>query len=438
MDDNALTALRRRNYLFTSWPWRSLLYVASTPVIALLVWPLALPVVPLVALLVSLTRESTVDTGTAFVISGVSIACYLVAAPLLALPLAALERHRLRLVRPEPVRAGHRVPPSTGPWSWLVTRYTEAATWRAVGYGTLLAAAAPVFSLFALGWVMFAVALLLAPSIVSGANPIHLVFIEVSTPAEAWPWTPLGLAMVVTTPYVTGLTAWVHGLVAAALLNEPATSARLHTELVEVSRSRARLVDGFEAERRRIERDLHDGAQQRLVGLTLQLGLAKLDVPGDSPAAVTVAKAHEEAKALMAELRDLIAGIHPQVLTDLGLPAALRELADRTALPVTVRSDLGERPATHVESTAYFVVAEALTNTVRHGRATQAWVRAYREKGQLIVEVTDDGQGGARPDLGTGLTGLADRAATAGGRMLLSSPAGGPTVVRIELPWTTA
>ncbi|MDP9795581.1 signal transduction histidine kinase [Catenuloplanes nepalensis] len=436
--DSALTAMKRRNYVLTPWPWRSLLYLLSTPVAALLAWPLAVPLLPAVMLIMALTGNSTVEIGTAIVVTGLSVAFYAAGAPLLALPLAALERYRLRLIRPEPVRGGHRMPPRTGPWSWLVTRYTEAATWRAVVYGTLLAAAVPVFYLAAFLYAALALTLVVAPLVVSPASPMQLVFVEVTTPAQALPATLIGLLLVTPLPYLCGLTAGLHGLIATALLNEPVSGARLHTELVEVTRSRARLVDGFEAERRRIERDLHDGAQQRLVGLTLQLGLAKLDVPDDSPAAASVARAHEEAKALMAELRDLIAGIHPQVLTDLGLPAALRELADRTALSVTVHSDLGERPAAHLESTAYFVVAEALTNAVRHGHAGQAWVRAYREQGQLIVEVTDDGRGGASPDLGTGLTGLADRAAVTGGRMLLSSPPGGPTVVRVELPWIRA
>jgi signal transduction histidine kinase len=193
-------------------------------------------------------------------------------------------------------------------------------------------------------------------------------------------------------------------------------------------------VDAFEAERLRIERDLHDGAQQRLVSLTLQLGLARLDVPPDSPAAVTVATAHEQAKQLMVELRELIHGIRPQVLTDRGLPAALRELADQSSIPVTVDGDLPARLPSTVEGTAYFVVAEALTNVAKHSRATGAGVTVRQRTGVLTVEIRDNGHGGADLRRGTGLTGLADRLAVIDGRMWLSSPAGGPTLLRVELP----
>jgi signal transduction histidine kinase len=203
---------------------------------------------------------------------------------------------------------------------------------------------------------------------------------------------------------------------------------------VEVSRSRARLVDAFETERRRIERDLHDGAQQKLVGLTLQLGLARLDLSAATPAATAVATAYDQAKELMEELRELIHGIRPQVLTELGLPAALRELAGRAPIPVAVRPDLRRRLSDHLEATGYFVVAEALTNVAKHSGARTATVTAREHDGMLVIEVTDDGRGGADPRAGSGLTGLADRVAVADGRMLLSSPPGGPTRIRVELP----
>ena len=145
----------------------------------------------------------------------------------------------------------------------------------------------------------------------------------------------------------------------------------LRAELTEVSRSRARLADAFEAERRRIERDLHDGAQQRLVSLTLQLGLARLDLPPGSPAAAPVAAAHEQAKQLMAELRELIHGIQPQMLTDLGLPAASASSPTPRRSRCRCGADLAGRLPGLVENTAYFVVAEALTNIAKHSGASE-------------------------------------------------------------------
>ena len=234
-------------------------------------------------------------------------------------------------------------------------------------------------------------------------------------------------------PYLLTLLAGGHAAVARTLLLG-GSAEQLRAELTEVSRSRARLAGAFEAERRRIERDLHDGAQQRLVSLTLQLGLARLDLPPGSPAAETITAAHEQAKQLMAELRELIHGIQPQVLTDLGLPAAIGELADQSPLPVTVTADLQERPPGQIENTAYFVVAEALTNIAKHSGATSASVTARQHHGLLTLEISDNGHGGADPRCGTGLTGLADRIAVTGGKMLLSSPADGPTLIRVELP----
>ncbi|MEU7899832.1 histidine kinase [Nonomuraea sp. NPDC049152] len=200
--------------------------------------------------------------------------------------------------------------------------------------------------------------------------------------------------------------------------------------LEEIVASRARLVDAFEAERRRIERDLHDGAQQRLVALSMRLGLAKLDLPEGSPAAEQVARAHEEAKQALAELRELIRGVHPRVLTDRGLAAAIREVASRSPIPVEVEADL-ERLPEPIEATAYFVVAEALANVARHSQATTVLIRA---RDGLVMEISDDGVGGADPAKGTGLTGLADRLAVVGGRLSVFSPAGGPTTMRVEIP----
>ncbi|MQA96389.1 MAG: hypothetical protein GEV11_17725 [Streptosporangiales bacterium] len=204
-------------------------------------------------------------------------------------------------------------------------------------------------------------------------------------------------------------------------------------ELGEVVRSRARLVDAFEAERRRIERDLHDGAQQRLVALTMALGIARLDLPPGSAAAQRVAEAHEQANRALAEIRELIRGVHPPVPTDRGLAAAVREVAGRSPVPVDVSVVLPSRPPPATEATAYFAVSEALANVARHSGAGRAWVCGKIAGDRLVIEVGDDGAGGADPAAGTGLAGLADRVAVQRGSLYLSSPEGGPTLLRVEI-----
>jgi hypothetical protein len=173
-------------------------------------------------------------------------------------------------------------------------------------------------------------------------------------------------------------------------------------ELREVRRSRARLVDAYEAERRRIERDLHDGAQQRLVALTMKLGLAGLDLPAGSRAAREVADAHRLAKEALTELRELIRGVHPQVLTERGLPAAVRDTAGRSPIPVDLALELPGRFPSSVEVTAYFAVSEALANAAKHSGADRCRVSGRLRHGVLVMEVYDDGRGGADPARGTG------------------------------------
>jgi signal transduction histidine kinase len=199
--------------------------------------------------------------------------------------------------------------------------------------------------------------------------------------------------------------------------------------------SRLRIVAAGDAARRRIERDLHDGAQQRLVALALRLRLARAradDDPTEVPRLLD--EAIEELAAATAELRELARGIHPVVLTEGGLEPALRGLAARSALPVTIAAAPRARFPAHVEATAYFVVAEALTNAIRHARATGAEIRVARRGATLAFQVADDGCGGAALARGSGLRGLAARVAALGGSFAVDSPAGGGTTVRVELP----
>jgi PAS domain S-box-containing protein len=204
----------------------------------------------------------------------------------------------------------------------------------------------------------------------------------------------------------------------------------------ELRASRARIVEAADAARRRIERDLHDGAQQRLVALALTLRQASVLLERDPAAARdALSEASEGLDHALAELRELARGIHPAVLSEHGLPAALAALADRAPLMVELDMRLAERPREAVEAAAYYVVAEALTNVVRYAGAPEARVTVERNDGRLSVEVADDGCGGADPASGSGLRGLSDRVEALGGRLNVRSPAGAGTVVHAELPW---
>ncbi len=196
-------------------------------------------------------------------------------------------------------------------------------------------------------------------------------------------------------------------------------------------------MDAAEAERRRIERDLHDGAQQRLVAVAMELGRAKAKFSDDvDAAAALVDQAHAEAKAALIELRELVRGVHPPVLTDRGLDAALSGLATRCSVPVAVQVDVPVRPRPAVEAVAYFTVAEALTNIAKHSRASQARVvvdGGPGPAGTLHIVVSDDGIGGADA-AGAGLSGLADRIAGVDGSLSVESPPGGPTIISAVIP----
>ncbi|MFB4271597.1 histidine kinase [Nonomuraea sp. GTA35] len=360
--------------------------------------------------------------------------------PLLTSPLAAAERRRVALLGLPALPDAHRVPGHAGLAAWLRARHTDAATWRELAYLVLH------------GSVLLAVnvvALLLgsAPALVYLSGVANLTTSQPGGPASATPamradaadgqvfalvggaaLAVLGTAVLLS--YATALAALAHGALARLLLS-PGDEARVRS----LTSSRARLIDAFESERRRIERDLHDGAQQRLLRLGMTLVTAQLELDhGPEAARALLAQAADEARAALAELRALVHGIHPRVLTDLGLHAAVADLAAGLAVPVTVAMDVPQRLPAPVESTAYFVVAEALTNAGRHAAATEITVTGSATADTLTIVVGDNGKGGADPALGTGLTGLADRVDALAGTITLTSPPGGPTILRLELP----
>ncbi|MFF8775356.1 sensor histidine kinase [Kitasatospora sp. NPDC015120] len=404
--------------------------------------PLGLLVVVLLAVLAVL--------GLGLAVVGIGLPL-LLALALSGLPAGALERRRLRLVEPLPVPDPHRPLPGAGRRARLRTRLREQATWRELAHTLLVGPplTAAGFGLIAL--LVFSGALVVSPVVVWAMAPESVMLIPghvVPGPLHALPATAVGLAGLFLGGYAAALLTTVHVRLARLLLGP--REEGLGRQVVELTRSRARLVDAFEAERRRIERDLHDGAQQQLVALTMTLGLAAhelreraaapgaggagaADAAGD-PVLDLVDRARGEARQALEQLRGLVRGIHPQVLTDHGLAAAVAEVALRHPVPVEVDLDLPGRLPGPVESTAYFTVTEALTNAAKHSGATAVTVHGRVEGDRLVLQVTDDGRGGADPAAGAGLQGLADRVAILRGRLMVTSPTGGPTRLRLEVP----
>jgi signal transduction histidine kinase len=253
----------------------------------------------------------------------------------------------------------------------------------------------------------------------------------------------LGSVALVVVPWLVLLGRVLDTRAAAGLLG-PNRTRELARRVEDLAESRAEVVDAADAERRRIERDLHDGAQQRLVSLAMNLGLAKRmlrNLPAEEQAAramEVIDEAHSEAQAAIAELRDLVRGLHPVVLEDRGLDAALSGIAARAPLPVRLEVRLDRRAAPAVEAVAYFVVSEALANIAKHARASRAEISVSERAGGdgpvLVITVTDDGVGGADPGKGSGLVGLRQRAASVDGTLRINSPLGGPTTLHVELP----
>jgi signal transduction histidine kinase len=411
------SAARRPLRLLAAVARDSTFVVAGIPVqlaaLAVLVLPWATPyVIPI----------------TAWQVLGVTL---LSAALALALrvPLTVIERHRCWSllgidIRPARPLAGRPLPRR------LADSVRSEATWRQLLYHLVAGPA------LALGGVLTLLAWTGGAGLVIGAAYPYLFAPQSQAPAGRTRfWIAVaGIAVLLAAPLAARATAWLDQRAAVALLG-PSRSRELELRVETLAESRAGVVDAADAERRRIERDLHDGAQQRLVSLAMNLGMARAtmtDLPAD--ALQVIAAAHEEAKAALVELRTLVRGLHPAVLDDRGLDAALSGIAARAPLPVRLTVSVPERASPTVEAVAYFVVSECLANIARHSGARQAEIDVRREGSLLRIRVTDDGVGGADPARGTGLASLALRAGSVDGILQVQSPAGGPTIVTAELP----
>jgi signal transduction histidine kinase len=280
-----------------------------------------------------------------------------------------------------------------------------------------------------------ALALISMPGWVSHvpAKRADLWVLTVSDQPTAWAVTGVGVLLAVVAFGLTyGLTS-AEGAWARVMLG--VSAAQLAQRVEELQGSRARVVDAAEAERRRIERNLHDGAQQRLVALAMNLGRARARYDDDPDAARRMLdEAHDDAKLALAELRDLARGLHPAVLTDRGLDAALSGLAARSSIPVTLDVQVDPRCSPTIEAIAYFVVSETLANAAKHSKASAVHVTVRRTPVALRLAIADDGVGGADATAGSGLSGLADRVGGVDGSIQIDSPPGGPTLITVELP----
>jgi signal transduction histidine kinase len=377
---------------------------------------------------------------------GLSLVIIWVGLPILGLTMLAwrggawLERRWIGLMLGARIPEPYRPLPFGGLLARWLAMAADPATWKDFAYLVLLFPLGLIWFVVTVTLWSLALSLLTVPiyyRLLPDAR-IEVVWFSdrpnviLDTVPEALAAAALGVVLVVAAAWATRGMANAHAFIAQGLLGP--SPAQLRARVAALKASRDRAVDSAEDERRRIERDLHDGAQQRLVALAMDLGMAKEKLRTDPQAATElVGEAHEEAKRALAELRDLARGIHPAVLADRGLDAAISALAARSPVPVGVEVATERLPGA-VESTAYFVVAEALTNAAKHARAGEITVHIARRDDLLVVEVTDDGDGGADPARGSGLRGLADRVAAIDGRLTVTSPAGGPTVVRAELP----
>ncbi len=372
--------------------------------------------------------------------TGAGLSVTLVGLPLLAGTIilwtygARVERFRVNSLLGTRIRNPYRPLPEGTNWLKFKTRALDPYVWMDLLY---------LFLLFPIGIAEFVIAsaalwwtfgLLFLPVYYKPAGGVDFFIGNIHTLPQALGAMLLGIPMLFLLPYVLVGVGRGHAWLARNLLGSNREAA-LEARVDELSASRSRALDASLLELQRIERDLHDGAQQRLVKLAMDLGMAKEKIKNDPAAAeALIAEAHDEAKRAMSEIRDLARGILPAVLTDRGLAAAIPALAGRSPVPVEVDVNLTGRLPAPVETTAYFVVAEALTNVARHGQATEAQVVVKREGDQLLIDVIDNGAGGADAANGSGLSGLRDRLAAIDGTLDITSPIGGPTRLHAEIP----
>ncbi|MCX5555592.1 sensor histidine kinase [Streptomyces sp. NBC_00038] len=424
---------------FTTRAWAEAAY-------CLIGFPLALVGFVLVVVLLAL------GTGlTASLVGAVLGLLLVVAAVGLARALAVLQRGLAAGLLGERVQAPARLRPTGGAFARLDSRLRDAAGWRSVAY-VLVRLPVAAFGLYAVGWWLTGLTNLSAPlrwaafdqrpaGGEAGMATITPIPVGGGAPhstslAGTFVAAGIGAVTLLAAPWFTRGVVAVDRWLVRALLGPGAMAERVRN----LEETRALAIDDSAALLRRLERDLHDGAQVRLVALAMSLDMAKerLGAEGEpvaDPARVRqlVESAHRNATEALSELRDLARGIHPPALDD-GLPDALATLAARSTVPVELAVDIPERPTPAIETIAYFCAAELLTNVIKHSGARRAALRVTQQDGVLRLCVSDDGRGGAEVAIGSGLTGLMQRVRTVDGTLDITSPAGGPTAVTVSLP----
>ncbi len=410
-------ALASPRFLVSSWPWRAYLYLfTSVPVGLVTICVLAGVAV------------------TSALLSPIVIGILLLPVfPILGVLIGAAERWRAGLMLLNGIKSPHAaVPASLSLRDKLKFRRREQASMRALGYGFVLGVLVWPFSALLAGISVTVLGVTVMAPIIAEDDQLGMGPWTLTTFGQGLLFAvTFGPVFYVVSSYLIGVLAAAEASLAKAMLGP--RQEELQRNVAELRRSRLDLVDAFETERARIERHLHDGVQQRLVGLTMTLGLAELDLP-EGEGRRLVVKAHSEAEAALADLREAVRGIHPRVLVDLGLEAAIREVADRSPMPVDVSMLLDSRLPPPIEAAAYFVVSEALSNAAKHAQATRCEVIGRIDGDLLVITITDNGIGGATVGAGSGLTGLVTRLDALGGTLVVDSPPGGPTRLRMECP----
>ena len=394
-------------FIVSAWPWRALLYSVTS-----MIWAIPLSF-------------------------GDRSAILLPFLPVIAIWISTVERRRIRLLGYPVIQSGHAPVPMRR--RWLLIRLGEAMTWREAGYALIAVALGLVSVLILYSAATLLAVLFAAPVAVAVHQPITVLGWTAVTPWEAWPLPLFGLVTLVVVLYLSALLSWVQASIARALLTPK--ELELQAQIDSLSLSRKALLHAVEGERGRIERDLHDGVQQHMVTLAMQLGTLDLELndlrqegSDVSRAARVLEAARSSSDAALDAMRRALLDLKPPTLTEFGLTTALQELADTMPLPATYTGDLTSRLSPEVEQTGYLVASEACTNAIRHSGATRLELTASLEDGLFELQIEDDGHGGATLRPGGGLAGLRERADIIGGSLQINSPHGGPTALRLMVP----